>query len=78
MKTEEDKQKRRESLEIAERKLRKSQIKASKLEKKLSKAKKSNNNDDAVKQIKTALSEVFGKMHKRYKKVEKEKKYAAY
>ena len=39
MKTAEDKLRRKESLEIAERKLHKSQMKASKLEKKLQKVK---------------------------------------
>ena len=77
MKTAEDKLRSKESLEIAERKLHKSQMKASKLEKKLQKAKKNGNDGSAIKGIKQALEEVFMKMHQRYKKVEKTKKYAA-
>ena len=77
MKTAEDKQKSKESLEIAERKLHKSQMKASKLEKKLRKIKKNNGSDEAIKEMKGELEEIFVKMHQRYKKVEKSKKSAA-
>ena len=77
MKTAEDKLRSKESLEIAERKLHKSQMKASKLEKKLQKAKKNGNGESAIKGIKKALEDVFVKMHQRYKKVEKSKKTAA-
>lgn len=77
MKTAEDKMRNKELLEIAERKLHKSQIKASKLEKKLQKVKKTKGSDAAVKEIKGELEEVFVKMHQRYKKVEKTKKNAA-
>jgi|GEM_PF-3563556 len=77
MKTAEDKMKKRESLEIAERKLHKSQMKASKLEKKLRKIKKNNGSEEAIKEVKGELEEIFVKMHQRYKKVEKTKKYAA-
>lgn len=77
MKTAEDKLRSKESLEIAERKLHKSQMKASKLEKKLEKAKKGKGGESVIKGIKQALEEVFVKMHQRYKKVEKTKKYAA-
>ena len=71
MKTAEDKMKKRESLEIAERKLHKSQMKASKLEKKLRKIKKNNGSEEAIKEVKGELEEIFVKMHQRYKKVEK-------
>ena len=77
MKTAEDKQRSKESLEIAERKLHKSQMKASKLEKKLRKIKKNNGSEDAIREMKGELEEIFVKMHQRYKKVEKNKKYAA-
>ena len=77
MKTAEDKQKSKESLEIAERKLHKSQMKASKLEKKLRKIKKNNGSDEAIREMKGELEEIFVKMHQRYKKVEKSKKSAA-
>lgn len=77
MKTAEDKMKRKESLEIAERKLHKSQMKASKLEKKLQKVKKNNGSEDAIKEMKGELEDIFVKMHQRYKKVEKEKKFVA-
>ncbi|MBO4602263.1 MAG: hypothetical protein J5651_03800 [Salinivirgaceae bacterium] len=77
MKTAEDKQRSKESLEIAERKLHKSQMKASKLEKKLRKIKKNNGSDEAIKEMKGELEEIFVKMHQRYKKVEKSKKSAA-
>ncbi len=77
MKTAEDKMRKRESLEIAERKLHKSQMKASKLEKKLRKIKKNNGSEEAIKEVKGELEEIFVKMHQRYKKVEKTKKYAA-
>ncbi len=77
MKTAEDKLRRKEQLEIAERKLHKSQMKASKLEKKLHKIKKNNGSEDAIKEIKGELEEIFVKMHQRYKKVAKEKKFAA-
>ena len=77
MKTAEDKQRSKESLEIAERKLHKSQMKASKLEKKLRKIKKNNGSDEAIKEMKGELEEIFVKMHQRYKKVEKSKKSPA-
>ncbi len=77
MKTAEDKLRRKESLEIAERKLHKSQMKASKLEKKLQKVKKNNGSESIIKGIKGELEEIFVKMHQRYKKVEKEKKFVA-
>ncbi|MBR5958179.1 MAG: hypothetical protein IKZ99_07440 [Salinivirgaceae bacterium] len=77
MKTAEDKQRSKESLEIAERKLHKSQMKASKLEKKLRKIKKNNGSDEAIREMKGELEEIFVKMHQRYKKVEKSKKSAA-
>ena len=77
MKTAEDKLRSKESLEIAERKLHKSQMKASKLEKKLRKIKKNSGSEDAIKEVKGELEEIFVKMHQRYKKVEKTKKYAA-
>lgn len=77
MKTAEDKLRRKESLEIAERKLHKSQMKASKLEKKLQKVKKNNGSEALIKEMKGELEEIFVKMHQRYKKVEKEKKFAA-
>jgi hypothetical protein len=77
MKTAEDKLRSKETLEIAERKLHKSQMKASKLEKKLRKIKKNNGSQDAIKEVKGELEEIFIKMHQRYKKVEKTKKFAA-
>ncbi len=77
MKTAEDKLRRRESLEIAERKLHKSQMKASKLEKKLQKVKKNNGSEDTIKEMKGELEDIFVKMHQRYKKVEKERKFVA-
>ena len=77
MKTAEDKLRSKESLEIAERKLHKSQMKASKLEKKIQKAKKNTSDEAAIKGMKDELEEVHMKMHQRYKKVEKEKKTAS-
>lgn len=77
MKTAEDKMKRKEMLEIAERKLHKSQMKASKIEKRLNKIKKNKGGEVVIKELKGELEEIFVKMHQRYKKVEKGKKFAA-
>jgi hypothetical protein len=74
MKSEKDRSKKQDELVVAERKLKKSKTKASKLEKLIKKAKKKNKDKDVVDYLKDQLTEVFMKMNQRYKKVEKSKK----
>lgn len=66
-----DKVKKKEKLEVAERKVNKAVVRAAKAQKKLEKAKKKEEDNKVVKPLKLEVSDTFKRLHRNLKQLKK-------